>query len=116
MRRTIVILAVGLGACGDPSAKPGSRERLSQTGLYRDIVAKTVMDDLVAYQPAYPLWSDGAAKRRWMRLPPGTRIDTSDAEHWRFPVGTRFFKEFSLDGVLLETRLIERVARSEEHT
>ncbi|HKA86748.1 MAG TPA: hypothetical protein VKE22_03745 [Haliangiales bacterium] len=86
------------------------RERLSQAGLYRDIAAKTLMDDLVAYEPAYPLWADGATKRRWMRLPSGTRIDTSDAEHWRFPVGTQFFKEFSLDGVLLETRVIERVA------
>ena len=27
--------------------------------------------------PQYPLWSDGAAKRRWIRLPPGTAIDAS---------------------------------------
>ena len=27
---------------------------------------------------------------------------------WSFPVGTRFFKDFSVDGRLIETRLIER--------
>jgi hypothetical protein len=43
-----------------------------------------------------------------VRLPPGTSIDTSDMDHWVFPVGTQFFKEFSLGGVLLETRLVER--------
>ena len=29
-------------------------------------------------------------------------------DHWQFPVGTKVWKEFSRDGVLLETRLIER--------
>jgi hypothetical protein len=29
-------------------------------------------------------------------------------DHWVFPVGTRLWKEFSKNGVLLETRLIER--------
>jgi hypothetical protein len=41
-------------------------------------------------------------------LPPGTQIDASDIDHWVFPIGTKFWKEFSQDGVLLETRLIER--------
>ena len=49
-----------------------------------------------------------------MRLPPGTQIDTSDMDHWVFPVGTKFFKEFSLGGVLLETRLIERYGTGPE--
>ena len=29
-------------------------------------------------------------------------------DHWVFPIGTKFWKEFSLNGVLLETRLVER--------
>ncbi|HEY3592644.1 MAG TPA: hypothetical protein VGL13_02180, partial [Polyangiaceae bacterium] len=49
-----------------------------------------------------------ATKRRWIVLPAGTQIDTSDMDHWVFPIGTKFWKEFSLDGGLLETRLIER--------
>jgi hypothetical protein len=54
------------------------------------------------------LWSDAADKRRFMRLPAGARIDTSDMDHWIFPVGTMFWKEFAMAGKPLETRLIAR--------
>src|SRR5262249_54263898 len=42
------------------------------------------------------------------------KIDTSDMDHWSFPVGTRFWKEFATtDGKVLETRLIEKVGPNE---
>jgi hypothetical protein len=66
-----------------------------------------VAADVVPYAPQYPLWTDGAAKRRWIRLPPGTAVDASDPWAWEFPVGTRFWKEFSF-GRRVETRLIEK--------
>ena len=47
-------------------------------------------------------------ERRWIQIPSGSQIDTSDMDHWVFPIGTKLWKEFSLGGVLLETRLIER--------
>jgi len=81
---------------------------LSETGIFDDFAAKHVSPDLLAFEPTHKLWSDGATKRRWVRLPPGTQIDTSDMDHWVFPIGTQFWKEFSLNGVLLETRLVER--------
>ena len=87
---------------------------LSETGLYADFPSKTFADGLVPFEPTHKLWSDGADKRRWMKLPPGTQIDTSDMDHWVFPVGTKFFKEFSLGGVLLETRLVERYGTGPE--
>ena len=59
------------------------------------------------FRPQYALWSDGADKRRWIRLPPGARIDARDPDRWAFPVGTRLWKEFSL-GRRLETRMLER--------
>jgi hypothetical protein len=91
-----------------PDAQPDAEPMLlSQAGLYSDIASKTIAPGFVEYQPSYTLWADGAIKRRWMKLPPGGRIDTSDMDHWVFPVGTVFFKEFSLGGVLLETRIIE---------
>ncbi|MHB8873823.1 MAG: hypothetical protein ACYC8T_09085 [Myxococcaceae bacterium] len=62
------------------------------------------------YTPQYPLWSDGAAKYRWVFIPPGTHVDAGNAENWSFPVGTRFFKEFSFSR-RIETRLIERTAK-----
>ncbi|MFO0551328.1 MAG: hypothetical protein U0271_23260 [Polyangiaceae bacterium] len=52
------------------------------------------------------LWSDGAEKQRYLTLPPGETIDTSDMDAWIFPVGTKAFKEFRLDGKLVETRLL----------
>jgi hypothetical protein len=76
---------------------------LSQPGLYADIATQTVAEDHLPYAPQYPLWSDGATKRRWIYLPPGTAIDASDPDHWIFPIGTHLFKEFSL-GTRVESR------------
>jgi hypothetical protein len=90
-----------------PYARP-TYVHLAETGLFADVAAKTIAPDAVAFEPTYKLWSDAATKRRWVRLPPGTQIDTSDMDHWVFPVGTKLWKEFSLGGVLLETRLVER--------
>ena len=58
------------------------------------------------FVPQYPLWSDGLQKSRWVYLPPGTTIDTSDPDDWDFPVGTRFWKEFRLGDRMVETRMI----------
>jgi len=82
--------------------------RLSETGLYTDIASKTLAPDLLDYQPTHFLWSDGSEKQRWVRLPAGSQIDSSDMDRWRMPVGTKVFKQFSLGGNRLETRLIER--------
>jgi hypothetical protein len=81
--------------------------RLSQTGLYDETGA--LADDVFAYRPAFELWADGADKQRFLRLPARQVIDTSDMDSWRFPAGTRVWKEFSQGGRALETRLIEKV-------
>lgn len=81
---------------------------LSETGLYADLEADAVASGVRDFAPEFPLWSDAADKRRWVRLPAGSVIDTSDPDRWQVPVGTKFWKEFSKDGVRLETRLIER--------
>ena len=82
-------------------------EHLRDTGLYARGRGEQIAADVLPFSPQYPLWSDGAEKRRWIRLPPGTRIDAHDADRWVFPVGTRLWKEFSL-GRRLETRMLER--------
>ncbi|MFC1460192.1 hypothetical protein ACETIH_26500 [Microvirga arabica] len=81
---------------------------LRETGLYADFGTLDVDPAHLAFAPQYPLWSDGAAKRRWISLPPGTAIDGSNPEAWIFPVGTRFWKEFSFNGQRVETRYLER--------
>jgi|GEM_PF-358698 len=67
-----------------------------------------ISDDAVAYTPRFALWTDGAAKERFISLPPGQSIDTANPNAWRFPMGTRLWKTFSLDDKRLETRLLEK--------
>ena len=86
-------------------ALPG---RLSDTGLFVDGSTTQVQPDVLSFTPQYPLWSDGADKRRWIRLPAGTSIDASVADAWQFPPGTQLWKEFSHRGRRVETRYIER--------
>jgi hypothetical protein len=59
-------------------------ESLGDTGLYSDYAAKTVAADLITWDVRFPLWSDGASKKRYLYLPPGTKIDTSWMDVWKF--------------------------------
>ena len=80
---------------------------LRETGLYSDWESKSVSADHLPFSPQYPLWTDGATKRRWIHLPGGTWIDASTPDVWEFPVGTRIWKEFRFER-RAETRFIER--------
>jgi mono/diheme cytochrome c family protein len=82
---------------------------LRETGLYADWDTKTVGPGKLRFSPQYPLWTDGAIKTRWMELPAGTFVDASDPDAWQFPVGTRFWKEFTFSR-RAETRFIEHTA------
>jgi len=101
-----VALALALSPAVPARAAP-LPEHLGQTGLYADRALTTPARDVLAYTPQYPLWSDRATKRRWIRLPRGTAIDARDPDAWVFPVGTWIWKEFSRDR-RRETRLIVR--------
>lgn len=90
-------------------AGPPHPATLSAAGLYRDAVGGDLAEGVLAYDVRYPLWSDGSTKRRYLLLPDGATIDTSDPDGWRFPVGTRAFKEFAVDGRPIETRLLWKV-------
>jgi hypothetical protein len=81
---------------------------LSATGLYADVATKSLAAGVRPFAPTYELWADGATKRRFISLPDGCAIDTSDLDHWVVPVGTKFWKEFSVDGKRIETRLVAR--------
>jgi hypothetical protein len=81
---------------------------LQETGLYSDSETLQINPQHLSFAPQYPLWSDGATKRRWISLPPGAAIDGSDPDAWIFPVGTRLWKEFSFNGQKVETRYLER--------
>jgi hypothetical protein len=89
----------------------GLATRLSETGLYRDMASQVIASDVHAFVPQGVLWADGADKQRWVYLPPGSQIDSSKMDDWILPVGTKLWKEFSLDGKRLETRLLEKVTK-----
>ena len=106
-----LIIGAPIGACGDTSAQPAAADlpqHLSETGLFVEGSTTEISPDVVPFAPQYPLWSDGATKRRWIALPPGSFIDASRPDAWDFPPGTRLWKEFSL-GRPIETRMIERL-------
>ena len=102
-----LVLAAPLARAGDGAPMP---RELHQTGLYARAGALELAEGVRSFSPQYPLWSDGAAKRRWIALPAGAAIDASRPSAWEFPVGTRLWKEFSADGRRIETRLLERLA------
>jgi len=82
---------------------------------------------LVPYAVNSPLWSDGAAKERFVSIPEGEKIHVLDCAleptkcvdtglggsggddgHWQMPIGTVLVKSFSVKGQRIETRLFMR--------
>ncbi len=88
----------------------GLPDHLGCTGLYSDIGKKTISDDVHPYTPGVQLWSDGADKQRYLYLPKGQTIDTSDMDEWVYPVGTKVWKEFRVGGARIETRIFSKVS------
>jgi hypothetical protein len=108
---TAAVLAALAGALGSAFAQAASSElpaRLRDTGLYAGTSITETAAGVLAFSPQYPLWSDGATKKRWIAIPQGTFIDASRPDAWEFPRGTRLWKEFSV-GRRVETRYIERL-------
>ena len=102
--------ADGANADGGGGSSGLLYDRLSETGLYSDIAAGQLAPGVLAYEPAYVLWTDAATKSRWVKIPDGETIDTSDMDRWVYPVGTKLWKDFTRDGVRIETRLLEKTA------
>jgi len=122
----VIFLTLAAAACGGTGnatateqaegrrVEPGTYELLSETGLYADGATGKLASDVETFEPNFKLWSDGAEKERFVALPRGEAIDTTDMDHWIFPVGTRFWKEFWVEGVRVETRMIERLGESKD--
>jgi hypothetical protein len=94
--RGLALVATAAAACGgeapsffdDPTQPLPST--LSELGLHPDAPPPDV---LRAYEPSWPLWSNGSAKARLAFVP--DPIDTAIADAWTFPIGTMFVKTFS---------------------
>lgn len=105
----IAVMSVAVEDTGAATA-PRLPRLLSESGLYSDPGRLIVDVANRPYAPQYPLWTDGATKKRWIRLPEGSAIDASAIDAWEFPVGTRFWKEFAFAGRRVETRMLMKVA------
>ncbi len=94
----------------------GLPEHLRDTDLFTFDSAVLAQYGVLAFAPAYPLWSDNAAKLRHIRVPRGTSVVFDKAtQTWTIPPNTRFYKTFmkpivDVDGSeryrKIETRLI----------
>ena len=113
-RTSTALLLVALAAgCGSSDAEP-EIERAASIAPVPGRLSETEIDGVrLSFAPQYPLWTDGADKRRWIHLPEGTHVDASDPDDWRFPTGTRLWKEFSFGGRRVETRTMELLPSGE---
>lgn len=89
-------------------ALDGLPDDVACIGLYDDVATKRISSSARRYAPAVVLWSDGAGKQRWVYLPKGKKIDATDPNNWVFPIGTKFFKEFRVEGRRVETRVFQK--------
>ncbi|MET0594856.1 MAG: hypothetical protein ABW133_19300, partial [Polyangiaceae bacterium] len=101
---------------GTLAQRIGLPERLDQTDLSTFDTETLARRGVIAFVPAYPLWSDGSGKLRHVRVPKGKSIRFDEAtQSFDIPANTRFYKTFlkrivDVDGVIsyrkIETRLI----------
>ena len=95
-----------VGPAGEPT-------QLGCTGLYASWPDRTISPSARPYAPGFASWSDGAQKSRFIYLPPGTTINTSNMDEWQFPVGTKIWKEFRISGARVETRMLWKKTNSD---
>ena len=94
--------------CAADLQADGLAMHLDCTGLYSDLAAKTVALENKPYTPGVQFWSDGAVKSRFLYLPPGATIDIASFDEWKFPNGTKVWKEFVVGGKRIETRMFAK--------
>ena len=87
---------------------------LAETGLCLDAGCTSYSPDAVEFTPQFALWTDGAVKRRWIHIPAGAQIDTTDWDSWKFPVGTKVWKDFVRDGIRAETRYYSKIGPGDD--
>lgn len=81
--------------------------KLSDTPFFRQYNRSNI-SNFKRFEPQYPLYSDNSTKRRWIYLPEDSQINTQNLDGWTFPKGTILWKEFTLDGLKIETRVLEK--------
>lgn len=98
---------MGIGPSGTPapSTLPGL---LSQTGCMDPQRPWLPAAGVLPFEVNSPLWSDGAAKERFLALPDGKQVHIEPNGDWTLPVGSVLIKTFRVGGKLVETRFLVR--------
>jgi uncharacterized repeat protein (TIGR03806 family) len=112
----VLLVVLSLSGCTSeqlqPIAPPAGGtpvERVSQLGIFEgDPKQQLARADFVAYEVNAPLYADGASKRRFVYVPPGTKAHVS-ADRWQLPVGSYLVKTFSLPVDARNPKLGERL-------
>jgi uncharacterized repeat protein (TIGR03806 family) len=99
------IFRIAAAPSTEPSLFPTT---LRATGCVDPKAPTEAAPGVLPFEVNSPLWSDGAEKRRWLALPPSSRIHVRDDGDLDFPIGSVLMKEFRLQGKPVETRLLVR--------
>ncbi len=94
---------VGIVIDTTPRAMPTS---LLATQCFDLLAPSGAPGGAIPYDVTTPLWSDGAAKERFVFVPPDARLSARADGRLVFPVGTVAVKTFAVDGKRIETRLL----------
>jgi uncharacterized repeat protein (TIGR03806 family) len=113
-------------SCAIPAMGMEPPTLLSETGCVDMAEPTKAPPGFIPYSVRSPLWSDAAEKHRYLRIPDGSKIHVVDCSseeesaacaadsiggddgHWQMPVGAVLVKNFSLEGKIIETRLVMR--------
>lgn len=108
--------AMSKNPTGTADQRLGLPLTLDATDLTTFDSAELAKNGVIAYRPAYPLWTDDAGKLRYVRVPIGQSIKyNKKTKQFDIPANTRFYKTFmkkvkGVDGVVryhkVETRVI----------
>jgi hypothetical protein len=84
----------------DPLDNSKAPALISATGFYDNMATKQVTARAFFYDVNSALWTDAAAKRRWVILKPNARIRYEAAtDYYTYPDSTVFVKEFAIDTI-----------------
>ncbi len=80
----------------EPAPRAEFPRKLSDTGLFASVKEHRAQAGLIPYSVNSELWSDGAAKERFLALPGTAQIEFAEEGPWKFPEGTVLVKTFFL--------------------
>lgn len=98
--------------CAADLQAQGKCDTLLGYGLFANAVAQTPAVGVVPYDVVAPLFSDYAAKRRFLKIPAGAKITYDPSAVWTFPAGSIIVKTFSYPRDLRDLSKGERLVET----